>query len=164
MIREAQTADIPVLISLQKEVEIEEAIWGYGADLPEEWIKRSLEWTFLAIEGTHALGFIHCLPRAYSGECVFPSEGKILEIVELVVTAEERCRGLGRGLVDSIRKHAQKDGFTHLRVYSAAKRFDAIVKFYRSCGFTPWYVEMTQEIGSAVSRPPTSLACNSRIS
>lgn len=148
MIRKAQTEDIPVLVSLQEEVETERAIWGYGVDSPEEWAKRDLTWTFLAIDEARPVGFIYCSPRRYLGECVFPSNSNILEIVELVITSEERCHGFGHKLVTVLHQQAQTAGFTHLRVYSAAKRFDAIVRFYRSCGFTPWFLEMTQEIGA----------------
>jgi hypothetical protein len=74
MIKRAQTEDIPALVSIQREVENEQAIWGYGTDPAQEWTTRNL------------------------------------------------------------------------------------------CGFIPWYVEMTQEIGSAVSCPPASLSCDSCIS
>lgn len=148
MIRKATTEDIPGMIVLQRSVEAESAIWGYAADSSEDWAKRDLAWTFLAMVGTRPRGFIYCSPRPCSGECVFPAGSRILEIVDLFIAADARCRGLGHELVATLQRHAQAEGFTHLRVYSAAKRFDDIVKFYRSCGFTPWYLEMTQELGA----------------
>jgi hypothetical protein len=33
-----------------------------------------------------------------------------------------------------------------MRLYSAAKRFDEILAFYRGCGFAPWYLEMVKPI------------------
>lgn len=146
MIRKAEAEDIPTLFSLQKEIETEQAIWGYGADPAEEWSKRNLAWTFLAMDGTRPLGFIYGCERPYAGECIFPSASRILEIVELVVTAKERAHGIGHELVTVLEKRALEEGITHLRIYSAAKRFDAIVRFYRSCGFAPWYVEMTKRM------------------
>lgn len=46
----------------------------------------------------------------------------------------------------TLQARARDDGFTHLRVCSASKRFADIQAFYMSCGFTPWYLEMTQDI------------------
>ena len=148
MIRKATIENIPGIIALQRSVEEENAIWGYGADSPEDWANRHLAWTFLAIDGPRPVGFIYCSPRPCSGECVFPAGAEILEIVELVVAADHRHHGLGHELVTTVQRHAQREGFTHLRVYSAAKRFDDIIKFYRSCGFTPWYLEMTKDVGA----------------
>ena len=153
MIRKATTDDIPAMMALQRSIEEENAIWGYGADSAEEWAKRNLAWTLLGIVDGKPVGFIYCSPRQYSGECVFPAGSKILEIVDLIIAAAYRCQGLGRELVAAVQRQAQQAGFTHLRVYSAARRFDDIVKFYRSCGFTPWYLEMTQEIGA---EPPAA--------
>ena len=146
MIRKATIDDIPSLIALQRSVEEENAIWGYGADSPEDWAKRDLTWAWLAIGEARPVGFVYCSPRPYSGECVFPASSRILELVDLVVTAPERSRGLGHELLAALQRRARAEGFTHLRVYSAAKRFDDILSFYRSCGFAPWYLEMTKEI------------------
>lgn len=136
------------MVALQKSVEAENAIWGYGADAPEDWGQRDLAWAFLSIVGTQPVGFIYCLPRPYSGECVFPAGSQILEIVDLVVASDGRRRRRGHELVAAVQGQARAEGFTHLRVYSAAKRFDDIVRFYRRCGFSPWYLEMTQNIGA----------------
>ena len=146
MIRRATTDDIPSLVSLQESIEQEDAILGYGADSAETWSKRALDWTLIASREGLPVGFIHCLPRPYSGECVFPAESRILEIAELVVAKPHRSRGLGGELVAAIQEMSRQEGFTHLRVYSAAKRFEDIVRFYGRCGLTPWYVEMTQDL------------------
>ena len=153
MIRKAKTEDIPSLMALQRSIEEENAVWGYVADSAEDWGKRNLAWTLLGIVEAGPVGFIHCSPRQYAGECVFPPASKILEIVDLIIATPYRCRGLGHELVAAIQRQASEEGFTHLRAYSAAKRFDDIVRFYRSCGFTPWYLEMTREIGA---EPPAA--------
>lgn len=148
MIRKATIQDIPMMISLQRTAEEENAIYGYQADDAEDWAERDLKWTLLALQEGLTVAFIHCLPRPYDGECVFAPESKILEILDLVVTPQYRGSGIGHRLVQSIHSQGQQDGYTNLRVYSAARRFDDIVRFYRTCGFKPWYVEMTQEIGA----------------
>ena len=148
MIREARTEDITDIVALERSVESENTIWGYCADSAEGWANRDLSWTLLAVVEEQLVGFVHCSPRPYSGECVFPVGSKILEIVDLVVAMPYRCQRLGHKLVAAVRQRARNSGFTHLRVYSAAKRFDDVVAFYRSCGFTPWYLEMTREIGA----------------
>jgi GNAT superfamily N-acetyltransferase len=134
------------MMALQRSTEEEDAVWGYSADSAEQWANRNLAWTLVGILHGKPVGFICCLPRPYSGECVFPAGSRILEILELHVAAGYRSQGLGSKLVAAIQRQAEQDGFTHLRVYSAARRFDDIVRFYRSCGFTPWCLEMTMKI------------------
>jgi len=148
MIRKVTTEDIPSMVALQRSIEAESSMFGYTADSSIGWAKRDLAWTFLALVGTQPVGFIYSAPRPYSGECVFPVGSRILEIVDLVVAADARGGRFGHELVTAVQQQARAEGFTHLRVYSAAKRFDDIVRFYRSCGFTPWYLEMMQEIGA----------------
>lgn len=148
MIRKATRGDIPRMITLQREVEDDDALWGYGADSPDQWAQTDLAWTMVADFDGDLRGFILCRPRPYDDECVFAKGSKILEIAELIVTEDARDQGLGGQLVATMRKLAKKENFTHLRVYSASKRFDDLLKFYRRCGFNPWYLELTQEIGS----------------
>ncbi len=145
-ITQTKADDIPTLISLQKQLEKEDVIFGYRADSEEDWTKRCLEWSFVASENSNLVGFIYCCPRKYEGECLFSSDSQILEIVEFFVIKEFRHCGIGHKLVKMILKVASKNGFTNLRLYSAAKRFDNIVSFYRKCGFVPWYLEMTMKI------------------
>jgi GNAT superfamily N-acetyltransferase len=147
-IRKATEDDIPALVGLQRAIEAENAIWGYRADAAETWAERDLSWTLIAVAGTQPVGFVYCAPRPCTGECVFPDGGKVLEIVDLAVVQEHRHCGLGHQLVAAIEQRASGEGFTHLRLYSAAKRFDEILRFYRDSGFTPWYLEMAKEIGA----------------
>jgi len=148
MIRSARPEDIVSFIALQRCVEDAGEIWGYAADPETKWSARSLAWSFVAVHDGQAVGFIYCEPREHAGECVFPARSRILEITELVVHPEHRDHGHGRQLLASARAQAVRDGFSHLRVYSAAKQLEDVVRFYRSCGFTPWYVELTQPLGS----------------
>ena len=152
MIRPAGIDDISDLIRLQSAAEAEGAVWGYVAEAHEVWATRDLSWTAVASDGRHALGFVHAAPRPYAGECVFPGDSAILEIVDLIIDADARSQGLGFELVAWVRDRACEDGYTHLRVYSASKRFDDVVRFYRSCGFTPWYLEMTQQLDVRATR------------
>lgn len=146
MIKKARHEDIPKLVALQAAVAAENSIRGYQADSADDWAGRDLTWTWLAFYGLHAVGFIHGVPRPVDGECVFTPENKVLEILELIVAESSRNHGTGRELLLALKVQAFQGGFTHLRVYSAAKRFDDIVRFYRRCGFTPWYLEMTQAL------------------
>jgi GNAT superfamily N-acetyltransferase len=141
------------MMTLEESVERENAIWGSHADTKDVWANRNLEWTFVALCDGDVAGFVYCQPRPYSGECVFRPDSKILEIVTLIVEKSVRSQGLGHELMDMVRQEARRQGFTHLRVYSASRRFDDILKFYRSCGFTPWYVEMTRGIEAEPAHP-----------
>ena len=143
MIRNATVNDLPALVSLQKSIEAEGAIWGYRADSVKVWARRDLTWTLVSTTEDRVADLIYCPPRENTGQSVFRQDSKILEIVELLVAAPHRSRSIGHDLVAAVKRRAANEDFTHLRVYSAAKRFDSVVKFYRSCGFTPWYLEMT---------------------
>jgi len=102
----------------------------------------------MAVVGEEPVGFIFACPRAYEGECVFRPQSRILEIVDLFGVAEWRRQGIGRELVDRVVEKAAEDGFTNLRLYSASKRFDETLAFYKRCGFRPWYFEMTRDVGA----------------
>ena len=64
-----------------------------------------------------------------------------------MVAPRWRDRGIGQSLVQAVREQARAEGFTHLRVYTAAKRFDDIIAFYRRCGFESWYAEFSRVPG-----------------
>jgi GNAT superfamily N-acetyltransferase len=147
-IRKADTTNLVAILSMQEDLASEGAIWGYGADSLEEWKNRELNWLFIAMEGSKPVGFIYCAERPYQGEYVFPEGSRILEIVELYVRPESRHFGVGKQLVNVAQSKAKDDGFSHMRLYSATKRFDDILAFYRGCGFTPWYLEMVQPINA----------------
>ena len=152
-IRQASLAGIPHIVALQRALEEENTIFGYRADSIDDWNARDLRWTLLATAANVNVGFIHCLPRKLTGECIFPPEAMVLEIIELIVQGVHRGTGIGHQLLTAIQQQAIRDGFTHLRLYSAAKRFDDVMSFYRSCGFTPWYLEMTQDLRLAAVPP-----------
>jgi GNAT superfamily N-acetyltransferase len=149
MIRQARRGDIAGILALQRAVEHEGAMWGYQADAAADWNGRDLTWTWVADGDAvgELLGYVHARVRPPAGECVFDPDSRVLEVADLFVAAAWRSRGLGRDLVATLQGRAQSEGFTHLRVYSAAKRFDDVVRFYRACGFEPWYLEMVAPIG-----------------
>jgi GNAT superfamily N-acetyltransferase len=151
MIKKATAKDIDALIAIQSALEAESAIWGYCADTVEAWMQRDLSWTLLASTESQLVGFVCCAPRACDGECVFPDSSKVLEVLDLAVIPSCRGNGLGRHLLAAIEQQAREEGYTHLRLYSAARRFDDMLRFYRRCGFTPWYLEMTKDIGAKSS-------------
>lgn len=160
-IREATPEDIHDIVALQQALEAEGAIHGYRADPAEQWARRDLRWVLLAVSEGSIRGFVYCAPRPPEGECVFPDGSKVLEIAELVIAPSSRRGGWGRSLMAAVEQHAAKQGFTHLRVYSAAKRFDDILRFYRGCGFAPWYLEMTKPVtaaGPIAAKPASGVA------
>lgn len=141
----AVESDIPGMVALQRLVEAEDSIHGYRADAEEDWTRRDLSFTWVAERGGCLAGLIHGAPRDEPA-AVFPAGSRVLEVVELLVASAARDCGVGRALVRRAREEAGAAGFTHLRVYSAAKRFDDVLRFYRSCGFRPWYLELTREV------------------
>ena len=145
-IRPATRSDATILAGMQADLADEGILKGYQPDSAGQWSARDMQHTFLACDGKEPVGFIYSAPRPFEGECVFPKDARIIELVELYVCPEYRRVGLGRKLVKAAELDARQSGFTHLRVYSSSCHFDAIVSFYRSCGFDPWYVEMTRSL------------------
>lgn len=146
VVRPAAAGDLPAIVALQEEIAAEGSIRGYRPDPLEDWLARDLSWTWVATTATGVAGMITCRERPFAGECVFPSGSRILEIVDLFVTRAHRQHGIGRRLVATAQDAARSRGYTHLRLLSAAVRFDDITAFYRQLGFTPWYLEMTAEL------------------
>lgn len=145
-IRTAKKSDLHSLSSMQKLLESEGAIWGFGADPIQEWEALDLNWLLVAEEDELPVGYVFCVPREYKGECVFPEGSRILEILEIYVRPASRRDGVGHELVSAVQARAEEEGFSHLRLYSASKQFDDVVRFYRDCGFNPWYLEMVKPI------------------
>ena len=150
MIRSAHPGDIPQLIAIQQAIESEDAILGYCADTAFDWADRNFAFTYVAVVEREVVGFVHCEPRPYAGESVLSPGSKILEICELLVIEPYRSMGIGQKLMTIVRNEAETQGFHHLRVHSASRRFDEILRFYRRCGFTPWYLEMTMDLAMPI--------------
>jgi ribosomal protein S18 acetylase RimI-like enzyme len=101
-IRRAGAADMAAILSMQKDLASEGAIWGYVADSAREWNQRNLDWLFLGVDGSDPVGFIYCAERPYQGECVFSEGSRVLEIVEIYVRPQCRGAGVGRRMVDAV--------------------------------------------------------------
>jgi GNAT superfamily N-acetyltransferase len=150
MIRRAEVTDVSGISRLQRVVEAEQCLWGFHADAAEVWRSRDLSWTLLHDVDGDVVAFVHCLPKTYRGAAIYPAGSRVLEVVELMVAPSHRGQEVGGNLVRAIKAQALGEGFTHLHVYSAAKRFDDILRFYRECGFEPWHIVMTQKLDPEV--------------
>jgi len=83
----------------------------------------------VAEEGSNFLGVV-----SLSVKLDIQNSGKMGWIDELVVREENKGRGVGRKLMESVRREAKKKGCLELYLYSSKKRKGAH-KFYRKLGF-----------------------------
>lgn len=126
-IRLLQSQDIPQILFLMNEL-------GYSSNEKQlnerisEIRKRNGE-VFIAVNNQHKIiGCVHALID------VRLAEGKIGEIVSLVVKSSERGRGIGSKLLIEAKQWLQKSGCTTIRVRANALREEAH-KFYKKHGF-----------------------------
>ena len=59
-----------------------------------------------------------------------------LVLENLVVSESHRRRGVGRLLMDEVRRTAEREGCYKIQFLAAQDAY--VHAFYRSCGFTPW--------------------------
>ena len=75
------------------------------------------------------IGFVSC-----KGQNLLHHQGKVFEIQELIVTAAEQGKGIGRALVEATLHEVRMRGVKSLEVTSNKRRKEAHA-FYQSVGF-----------------------------
>jgi PhnO protein len=86
--------------------------------------------TFVAADASAGvIGFVSC-----KGQNLLHHQGKVFEIQELIVTAAEQGKGIGRALVEATLHEVRMRGAKSLEVTSNKRRKEAHA-FYQSVGF-----------------------------
>jgi PhnO protein len=86
--------------------------------------------TFVAADASAGvIGFVSC-----KGQNLLHHQGKVFEIQELIVTAVEQGKGIGRALVEATLHEVRMRGAKSLEVTSNKRRKEAHA-FYQSVGF-----------------------------
>jgi GNAT superfamily N-acetyltransferase len=147
-IRPAEVADIP-------EVQDLEARWAASA----ETIGQSLTPVdvlsscaggcfFVASNDRGIVGFVLGRLKRNDGShsAVFALGEPYVEIEDLYVAPEYRSAGIGRRLVAATTDWAGRMRVPYLFAYSATRDIDRILRFYRSCGFEDWAVQVYRNV------------------
>jgi GNAT superfamily N-acetyltransferase len=104
---------------------------------------------FVAAEEEEIVGFVFGVTRVNRGEAsaVFDPGGSYVEIEELYVVPARRSSGVGSLLLGAVVDWANTQGVRYLSAYSATRDFESVVRFYKSCGFETWSVQMFRDLG-----------------
>lgn len=83
----------------------------------------------VTMDNREMVGFISC-----KGQALLHHEGLVYEIQEMIVTAAHQGKGLGRKMIEVIRREVESVGAKALEVTSNKRRKEAHA-FYQSVGF-----------------------------
>jgi len=141
-IRLCQKEDLPAVLALQRQWVKEDVTYGLVEAKPEE-LRTCLGPYFLVADRNGSIvGFIIGSEGRSDGVAVIPKGERYVEIGDLYVVPALRGQGVGRKLIEKLEETVRSDGIERLLIYSASKDVDRILKFYRSCGFRSWFVQM----------------------
>jgi GNAT superfamily N-acetyltransferase len=79
-----------------------------------------------------------------------------VEIEDLYVTREYRSGGIGARLIDAIADWSTLHRVRYVSAYSSSRNVDAILRFYRSCGFESWSVQVFRDLSGPSDESPRS--------
>jgi GNAT superfamily N-acetyltransferase len=103
---------------------------------------------FVAADGDAVVAFVYGASRVTdeAESAVFEAGSTCVEIEELYVLPAHRSAGIGAQLLDAVVDWAKQHGVRYLSAYSATRDVDRVLRFYRSCGFKSWSVQMFREL------------------
>jgi len=146
-IRLATADDLPALGDLEDHWGREEITWGFTRATPEELAAAVQAGCFVAEAGGKVVGYASSSLHTSDGLAVVPKGTRYLVLDNLYVLPEHRDVGVGRRLMDAVEERARKEGAKAILVYTATKDTRRITRFYESCGFTTWFVQLFKELG-----------------
>ena len=129
-IRPANLQDAPRVKSLLDELENNVSDPLIFDSIFQEYLVDSDVIVYVAAHAsTGVIGFVTC-----KGQNLLHHHGKVFEIQELIVTAAEQGKGIGRALVEATLHDVRTRGAKSLEVTSNKRRNEAHA-FYQSVGF-----------------------------
>ncbi len=153
-ILEAREADIPLLIELNNELQELHINWDHErykkANKKEiaEWLGKLLKnksvKILIAFIDSEVVGYVVAkVIKREENVFIYPSQ--FIEIDQIVVTEKWRNKGVGRGLIEEIKRHAKKIGINTLSLAVFARNSNAI-DAYRRMGFESEGIKMTLKL------------------
>jgi len=88
------------------------------------------------------VGYVNGSVRVNETIQVLPKAATYLEIENIYVMAEFRDVHVGGDLLERLLAVARENGIERFVVSTVTKDMDRILRFYRSHGFKPWFVEL----------------------
>jgi len=141
-VRQAETEDVRLIVDLEEHWTAEDNTIGQIAASIEQVHSWLGPYCWVADHAGTIIGFVAASLHTSDGLAVIPAGELYLKLDELYVVPTHRDSGVGSQLVERVMAEAATHGVSRGRVYSSAKDWQRIVRFYQSHGFTMWYVEM----------------------
>lgn len=145
LIRECAHEDLESVFQLTKLWEQEGVSYGSFIISREDFIayfERFQKYFLVAESDGHVVGYINGSVFVNDKVEVLPKQETYLEIENLYVSPEFRGQHVGGDLITQLLAIAEQNGIKRFFVSTVTKDTDRILKFYRSYGFRPWYVEL----------------------
>jgi ribosomal protein S18 acetylase RimI-like enzyme len=146
LIRAMSHADVDAVLLLDREWEQEDIAHGDFNQVSREAFIANLERFqpyFLVAESDGAVvGYINASVQLDKRVEVLPEREPYVEIENIYVKPEFRNSDVGGKLIERLFEVAGQQGIERFLVSSVSKEMDRILKFYRSHGFTPWYIQL----------------------
>jgi ribosomal protein S18 acetylase RimI-like enzyme len=143
LIRECRHQDLESILELDKLWNDEGAayVWYDNQDLVRDF-ERFPKYFLLAESDGCIVGYVNGSVRANETVEVLPKQQTYLEVENIYVRSEFRNMRVGGDLLERLLEVAKENGIERFVVSTVSKDTDAILRFYRSYGFKPWYVEL----------------------
>ena len=112
---------------------------------------------FLVVEqARETVGFVCAESKRNEGSmsAVVPGGQWYLDIDGLYVLPAHRSAGAGSQLLDATVGWAKRHNVRYLTAFTATREIDRVLRFYRSCGFETWGVQLFRDLGA----PPAAQA------
>jgi ribosomal protein S18 acetylase RimI-like enzyme len=145
LIRECTYNDIDAVLQLDVQWEQENIAHDFIPISREEFIAhlKSFQIYFLVAESDGGIvGYVNGSVHIAQEVPVLPQQESYLEIDNVYVKPDFRNRHIGGKLLTRLLEVAQRHGIQRFLVSSDSKNMEKVLNFYRSYGFTTWYVQM----------------------
>jgi ribosomal protein S18 acetylase RimI-like enzyme len=145
LIRACARQDIDAIVQLEQQWEREDIAYGDFNPIDQEAFIAILErfptYFLVAKCGEQLVGYIHGSIQRNKPVEVIPEQEPYLEVENIYVKPDFRNEDIGGKLLERLFDIASSDGIQRFLVSTSSKETDKILRFYRSHGFTPWYIQ-----------------------
>lgn len=129
------------LDDLWKEEGVAHVWYGNRDDVIADF-ERFPQYFLVAEGGGRIVGYVNGSVRTNDTVDVLPKQQSYLAIDNIYVRPEFRGKRVGGDLLERLLEVAKENGIERFVVSTLSKDMDAVIRFYRGYGFTPWHVSL----------------------
>jgi len=144
LIRECTRQDLEGILELDQLWKDEGVayVWYGSREVLIADFERFPEYFLVAESDGRIVGYVNGSVRTNETVEVLPEQEMHFEIENIYVKGEFRNMHVGGDLLERLLGVAKENGIERFVVSTVSKDIDQILKFYRTYGFRPWYVEL----------------------